>query len=320
MSAADPQTVDDYNAAMREKILALGAVPVTDDLLGETSMNRLWRQLLLLLSGGGAAQQSFVFRPGAVAPLPDGVYNDWATLYAAAIQAPGPITIYFDNTLVDPAPIIIPAGNWDFPRWDVTLAGAIAFSFIQVALSPETTLNGVANIDNFLAIFSSNALGPVITAPPTTPGGTPAVLVLGRGAQIFTFGAAPFVEIPTDGFYAIGMLNQAAFSTANIVSVLDGTLGVTALLMFCQDGATVPFDSIRSTGVNTLTQFIFAAASKMVDFTGQPNFLGSIFTDLFDSAGNIQYLEGNLADWSGTAPGTVANALDRLAAHVGPVP
>lgn len=320
MSATDPAEVVDFNQVMRDKILALGAVPVTDDLLGEASMNRLWRQLLLLLSGGGAAQQSFVFRPGAVAPLPDGVYNDWATLYADAIQAPGPITIYFDNSLVDPAPIVIPAGNWDFPRWDVTLAGALAFSFTQVTLSPETTLNGVASIDNFLAVFSSNALSPVITAPPPTPSGSPAVLVLGRGVQIFTFGAAPFVEIPTDRFYAIGMLNQAAFSTTNIANVLDGTLGITALLMFCQDGATVPADSIRSTGVNTLTQFVFSAASKLVDFTGQPNFLGSIFTDLLNSGGNIQYLEGNLADWSGTPPGTLANALDRLAAHVGPVP
>lgn len=36
--------------------------------------------------------------------------------------------------------------------------------------------------------------------------------------------------------------------------------------------------------------------------------------------GAVRYSAANAADWSGSAPATIAEALDRLAAFVGPVP
>jgi hypothetical protein len=55
MSAANPSEAIEFNLAMREKIVALGAVPVVDvaNLTQQDATNRLWRQLLFLLGGLG---------------------------------------------------------------------------------------------------------------------------------------------------------------------------------------------------------------------------------------------------------------------------
>lgn len=37
-------------------------------------------------------------------------------------------------------------------------------------------------------------------------------------------------------------------------------------------------------------------------------------------AANVNYTPAIVGNWSGTAPTSVANALDRIAAHVGPIP
>lgn len=53
MSATDPQETVDFNQAMHARIIACGAVPVTNDLQNVTATNRLFRQLINLLSCGG---------------------------------------------------------------------------------------------------------------------------------------------------------------------------------------------------------------------------------------------------------------------------
>lgn len=317
MSATDPAAQNEFNLAMRERIVSLGAVPAITDLDKPAACNILHRQLINLLGAGGGSSSEFIFRPGGVAS--GNVYTDWALLYADAVLAPGPITIYIDDTFVSPAPAAIPAGNWDFPRWDVTLSGANAFAFAQVSVADGSTFNGLAKIDNFLSLTANNTVGPLITAPPVTPAGAPAVLIVERGGNLFNAGTVEMIRVPADVFYAIGLVNQAAIATSNVVNVIDGVLGFSGVFIACQAAATVDPDTIRSTGANTLLTFNFFDASKLVDFTGQPGFLGIVGTDLFESGGNIQYLEGSLADWSGTPPGTIANALDRLAAALGPI-
>jgi hypothetical protein len=39
-----------------------------------------------------------------------------------------------------------------------------------------------------------------------------------------------------------------------------------------------------------------------------------------DDARGVRYVASSLPNWSGSNPTSVANALDRIAAHVGPIP
>lgn len=53
MSATDPVAQNEYNLAMHERIIALGAVPNIDDLEDPAACNILHRQLIFLLGAGG---------------------------------------------------------------------------------------------------------------------------------------------------------------------------------------------------------------------------------------------------------------------------
>jgi hypothetical protein len=49
-------------------------------------------------------------------------------------------------------------------------------------------------------------------------------------------------------------------------------------------------------------------------------FTGTLVQSPCSDAGNASYEPANLANWSGVAPMSVANALDRIAAKIGPIP
>ena len=318
MSATDPAETVDFNQVMRDKIVALGGIPVTLDLQGATATNLLWRQLVSLLgSGGGEANLFFLFRPGAVGPLPSGIYSDWATLYADAVLAPGPITILIDDSIISPA--VIPAGNWNFPRRDVTLASFIYKLWTFVSLADGVTLNNVGAFSGFLDITANNTGFPVITLPfGSFPGPFPGTK-LELGTNLHNTGTEPFFEIPPDSLAAFGLLDGSQIDT-NIINLQDGILGQTFALIACFANSTVLADTVRSDGVNTLAVFNFAAASRDVDIANQPNFLGTIFSDFLTTAEFMRYVAASAADWSGSPPATIAEALDRIAAVLSPIP
>lgn len=94
MSASDPAETIEFPLIMFERIVALGAVPVTTDLQSATAVNRLFRQLMTLLSSGavdglGWASSATVLGAGVtpVAMDADGRY------FTDTAMAPGAITL-----------------------------------------------------------------------------------------------------------------------------------------------------------------------------------------------------------------------------------
>lgn len=94
MSATDPAETIEFPLIMFERIVALGAVPVTTDLQSATAVNRLFRQLMTLLSSGavdglGWASSATVLGAGVtpVAMDADGRY------FTDTAMAPGAITL-----------------------------------------------------------------------------------------------------------------------------------------------------------------------------------------------------------------------------------
>jgi len=55
---------------------------------------------IINLNGGDSSIGIFIYKPGAVAPLPPRTYNNFATLYADAILHKGPVIIVIDDTMV----------------------------------------------------------------------------------------------------------------------------------------------------------------------------------------------------------------------------
>ena len=77
MSATDPAETVEFNRAMHERIIALGAVPVTNDFSGVVATNRLFRQLIFLLGAGGGGGGSLYAQIGIV-PGVNGTVNSFA--------------------------------------------------------------------------------------------------------------------------------------------------------------------------------------------------------------------------------------------------
>lgn len=82
MSANDPAETIEFPLIMLERIVALGAVPVTTNLQAATAVNRLFRQLMTLLSGGSvsgagwASNALVVSGATVVTAAQDGVFFD----------------------------------------------------------------------------------------------------------------------------------------------------------------------------------------------------------------------------------------------------
>jgi hypothetical protein len=101
-------------------------------------------------------------------------------------------------------------------------------------------------------------------------------------------------------------------------AVLDITAG--SLLLLSIDTLFFPssFDSTISGPVGSSLQLETDASQTSTPSI--PAFLGVFTTARIDNAANIDYVPANLVNWSGVAPTSVANALDRIAAKIGPIP
>lgn len=131
--------------------------------------------------------------------------------------------------------------------------------------------------------------------------------------------------IDTAGWGAL-VLRQSSSTQATAVSIANGTQPTQLLLtnssvgtVLIEDGGFSPgasllsqnsvIDALTAIGANTLLQ---------LDGVGAPS-----TTSVLGGAPAPQWLTfapANLADWSGVAPTSLANALNRIAAKVGPIP
>jgi len=265
----------------------------------------------------------FTFRPNYTGPPLFGLYTDWNLLYADIEKVQGLRSIFFDDT---DGNIIIPAraDPWDMENvsWTTPICiDNIASIYTIINISDGATFNHLCIIDGLLQINYQGTVGPAMIQDPTSPppNSSASSLLLRNGANIICSGSQPFVQILSNGFLVLmdfgAQLNLGGSSTYEIFDT-SSTSG--ALQIIVGYISSIQNNSVRGTGnINAIKNDLTSSIS-----TFQPN-ASLISYDDNVSANAMQYVPTNLADWSGIAPSSLQDALDRIAAfiatNIGPI-
>lgn len=193
--------------------------------------------LALAAAGGGsivATQYSFVYRPGGVAH--DNVYTTWPALYAALnLAAPvspqgnrPPTLIQIDDSVVSPAPVVIPAAASPYNLDGVTFVG-VADINSNTGLSVLNIADGAHIQPGGILTFSSVEVHYLGTATPCILNSSAAqisIIYCFGGGSIESDAAGVFLDV-TDGFGSItsefGALGDGthALGTATAPGILN---------------------------------------------------------------------------------------------------
>lgn len=246
---------------------------------------------------------NFVYRPGAAANSGN-VFKDWSALVAALNGVQGIRTVLVDPFNTGDIGPTVPAGTWAVN--DVLFYGQLPTSgfFPPLTFEDGAKLTGTAIYFTFL-VLQSNSSSAVVTYS----GGLGGVLsLLNCGLSSAT---SPFVHVAGDAGTVTLIL--AGFSEMG-----DGT------------NSAMQVDApASSANLNVLEQaIVFANATSG---TGTLNLalspggevdapqIAGLITTLLGRANQVTYTAAVVANWSGTNPTSVANALDRIAAKIGPI-
>lgn len=254
-------------------------------------------------AGVGHAGVQLVFDPAGVGPDGANVFTDWDKLYAAFQVTPGIVAISF------PGPASIPAGDYHL-EGRADLLGAIgANTQVLVSLDPGVTISEIqllegldlrqtgpdASIvvpeDKALILFRnariSSSNGPLVRLD--GDGAQAQIVGLFGGGVSFAGGAAP-VEVPAS--------RQGAFLSL-VASIIDD-------------------DTVE--GPASATFFFLASGFTQNTNPTFAGFSGTYAKVFVENADGLGYTASTPADWAGSPPAEVSEALNRLAAAVGPVP
>jgi hypothetical protein len=238
-------------------------------------------------------QPTFVFRPGATGLLPGNVFTTWATLAGALALTAGERSVLVDDTL---AAAHMTAGTWD--------------------------------VDNvtFTTIWNSTATL-IIDAGAKFAAGTSRV-VFKDGITVTSNAASPgeLFTVPASGFFMLVLDNNVQWD--NTTASAPFSVPVTAELnLFVDRGCsfgegTHPVVTVAGTLSAQFFNFsgisansVAGAGTKVISFdsSSTDNSGGTPF--LLDNAIRVAYTPNVPGNWSGAAPTTVQQALDRIAAN-----
>ena len=278
---------------------------------------------ILPLSTASAVSSSFVYQPGG--PASGNIFNDPWALALAVFAAGVPVDVYISCANQSPAPwpvdIFLP--NARFFASPVTNTPAV------LQLTKGTSPFGGTPTDGKLW-FPSVLDGVTVALGNATPDAMVTVgqifgqrLEMKNGASIvrtndasppalFITGA-PLFELDIDNCQA--PFANLADPTASNVQFLGNTLLVRVT------GVAPGFSMPPFTGgAGAILQIHYDASVPVSQVSPQPDWAGLVLPAAIDNAGGVAYAPSVLANWSGVAPSSTANALDRIAAKIGPIP
>jgi hypothetical protein len=295
---------------------------------------------------GASSISTFVLRPGGVAG--GNVYTTMAALYAALSTSAGSKTLQFDDSIV--SPIVIPPGTYDFK--DTILMGTLSeFSGgfnvnVQVHLPEGVVFVNTNDIVSNVTFTSFATATPVITM---TNG---QVFRLGRGAQVFNdvTGTMPFIAVPNLVQLPLIFLRpteqwangeqlgdfitpSVRMATGAQLAMVLGTRACLATNTLTESGpSTVLIDvqeqsALTTFGGSTPSPIVQVGITNLIIIqdglpsgTGIPVIINGYLQAVAGNATNVPYVPANVANWTGVAPTSIANALDRIAAKITPIP
>lgn len=167
-----------------------------------------------------AAPRSFTFRPGELAPLAKGVYNDWNALYADYSATDGDAEILIDDSITSPA--VIPAGAYTFRIGTVMGTYALLTTPVELELSDGVTFTNLRRYRGIMNVVSVST-APIYTITTPLPG---FLVFLENGTALRADGSAPMFQVNSPG--VVGFITDKGGKLVTGVSpVVDvaGTVG-----------------------------------------------------------------------------------------------
>lgn len=254
-----------------------------------------------------AGAQVLVYDPAATSSSPANVYATFPEALAAAQTLVGLVTV---ELAPDPASEI-PAGIYDFQN-RIAISGRLNLT----GPSPTIVRDGATFINLFSfdlqTFLQTESLSPVVEVA----AGSTVGFILQEGSEITTLpGAAPFFSVADTGvLFLIGRFG-GRISTGP-VPVVDLVSPGSVLSAQLYDDASIEDDILSGVG----TAF-FESRSPASRFSStQTAFTGFLSIGFSSLSSNVAYSAVVPADWSGSPPATVQEALDRLASFLGPIP
>jgi len=272
-----------------------------------------------MIVGGTGGAISLVYTPSAPTPLGN-LFNNWASLVAFVSSLPfgsAPVITFTESCVIPLAGM--PVGGWQMHEatWKsyTAVTGSVTVDIPDgVIISCQATfsigygLRVITNATSEYGVFQYTA--------------SPAIFGVGQGADFIPLGTSAPLVTP-------GSIGQSYI----VVAMDFPSLNVGG------PPATAPWVSLHGTDVCIAAQqsgagplpngWVIGPASAFLEYLDGlnathplifPGFSGTITIANNNSAVNLPYAPAVLADWSGTSPQNVKVALDRIAAHVGPIP
>jgi len=248
----------------------------------------------------------FIFRPGLEGK---GVYTDWERLYNDLPQVPGPKQIYFDSTNND-GPIVIPNGLWDMTN--VEWIAPISYEETRIHITTTAMFRNLGNLTGSLWLTYTDTTRPCMVFPSET-NQAPITMNLQSGAAVSCSGNQPFVQV-TGGVWTVFMGTMTAFIAGPCVQCSTNTAN-SGVFIFVDDNSSLQPNTLLGSGTfQVAKQSLTASVSPIQNITGTFIMYDAVSTN------NMEYTPTVMANWSGTAPASVTEALDRIAAVIGPIP
>jgi hypothetical protein len=256
-----------------------------------------------------------LYRPGL--PSVGNVVGTWLEVQTRVDATQGVITVYVDSHLAPGNVAHIPAGTWE--GYGSALLKNQGTSNVSVLnIDDGATLKNWRGAEGSIAITCDCVTTPAFAFDPF------------QNFTLFDFASiqsnagalVPALRVTAAmGNFALfsamgGISNQPAPGTP-IVFVEAGGLFVAYVSVSAQNFSFLFTGSEIAGAVggtlqweNDSTQAPFSAAG----------FLGTVIQVPMSDALNVPYEPANVANWNGAAPSSLANALDRIAAKIGPIP
>lgn len=238
----------------------------------------------------------------------DTIFNDWAALIAKASEIPG-----IKDIIILEGLSTIPAGSYDMT--DIRLIGTSAFSRLDVTDAVFTNLEYIESV----RISVGTSVANTVPSFPYSTGAVDSRLTMVRSSlSVGALAAFPAIDI-TNG----SIVSMSSYES----TFLSGNVGV----------PVIHIDATPS--VLSAASLSGATGSNWGGSSGNPAFVvvdvGGLFTlglgtgDVFWAANQAlgptivsrvqDYESAVVADWSGVEPLNVKEALDRIAAAIGPI-
>jgi hypothetical protein len=272
-------------------------------------------------SGSSGALAAIIYRPAG--PAGGNVFTTSADVATALNHVNGAAIVFLEGGTFAPGCTLDAGVTWDFQGVG-SISGGLSGGSMQIQV---LTVEDTGQIQNVFDVIASRVICKSQTVPSFGLMSTTAGINFydGTWLQLDASCTLAPIEIAPGGpglFLRCDNIFQwdnSAAPTVPFISMADGT---NMTLQFFR--APIPGGTKQFFPVNLFSGSALTSATINADASGWPMQTWSAATIVselqVDDALGIKYEAANLGNWSGVSPSSVADALDRIAAHVGPIP